>query len=287
MSWGSPIAVGRCRGPWRHAPRRAAAAAGLALALLAWSAGAEVRVERLPDGTRMVRNLPAGQAPVRSAPAAAVAAPARAAGAPSRATAPPAELRRLVAEAAAREGVDRRLVEAVVRAESAWNPAALSVKGAMGLMQLMPATAAELTVADPWDAAENVRGGVRYLRGLLDRFDRLEHAVAAYNAGPAAVERHGGVPPFAETRAYVRRVLALYDGRQADLGVALGVRGASPRLVQAADGRRLLTNTRSEERSGAAALAAAPAPTVSDRIAAAALPTGGAEAATTVAATAR
>jgi hypothetical protein len=175
----------------------------------------------------------------------------------------------------------------VVRAESAWNPAALSRRGAMGLMQLMPATAAELTVADPWDAAENVRGGVRYLSGLLERFDRLEHAVAAYNAGPAAVERHGGVPPYAETRAYVRRVLALYDGRQADLGVALGVRGAAPRLVQAADGRRLLTNAPAAAFAGtfgAVAVAAAPAPAAGGRSAAAVPQPGGAEPAAVVAA---
>lgn len=222
----------------------AAARAAVAFALLAWSAGAEVRVERLPDGTRMVRNVPSSAVPAAPAASAAArpAAPVPAARRTIRPAAPPEELRRLVAVAADGEGIDRRLVEAVVRAESAWNPAALSHKGAIGLMQLMPATAAELAVADPWDAAENVRGGVRYLRMMIDRFDRLEHAVAAYNAGPAAVERHGGVPPYAETRAYVRRVLALYDGRQADLGVGLGDRGPSPRLVQAADGRRVLTN---------------------------------------------
>jgi soluble lytic murein transglycosylase-like protein len=235
----------------------AAACAALALALLAWSAGAEVWVERLPDGRRVVRNLPAGSA--AAAPSVA-AVPGRPAIAPSRPPAPPEGLRHLVAEAAAREGLDARLVEAVVRAESAWDPAALSHKGAMGLMQLMPATAAELTVDDPWDAAQNVRGGVRYLRMLVDRFDRLEHAVAAYNAGPAAVERHGGVPPYAETRAYVRRVLAFYDGREADLGTGLGARGAPPRLVQAADGRRLLTNAaEAVVRTAAAAPSAAAA----------------------------
>jgi soluble lytic murein transglycosylase-like protein len=265
--------------------------AAFALALLAWSAGAEVRVERLPDGRRVVRNLPAAT-PRASAPAAgAQAAPAStppATAAPSRPPVPPDELRRLVAEAAAREGVDRRLVEAVVRAESAWNPAALSRKGAIGLMQLMPATAAGLTVADPWDAAENVRGGVRYLRMLIDRFGRLEHAVAAYNAGPGAVERHGGVPPYAETRAYVRRVLALYDGREADLGARVGARGAAPRLVQAADGRRMLTNA-----AGAApatlphaiVVAQAPPPAAGAGESAAPATLGGAAAAATVAAT--
>lgn len=266
--------------------------AAFALALLAWSAGAEVRVERLPDGRRVVRNLPAA-ASRASAPAALAgdrsgAEPAihRAAAAPSRSSAPPEELRRLVAEAAAREGVDRRLVEAVVRAESAWNPAALSRKGAIGLMQLMPATAADLTVADPWDAAENVRGGVRYLRMLLDRFGRLEHAVAAYNAGPGAVERHGGVPPYAETRAYVRRVLALYDGREADLGARIGARGAAPRLVQAADGRRLLTNATGQVPVLLPhVIAVAPAPPAGAGESAAPAALGGAAAVATVAVT--
>jgi soluble lytic murein transglycosylase-like protein len=149
------------------------------------------------------------------------------------------ELRRLVAEAAGREGLDPRLVEAVVRTESGWNPAARSHKGAMGLMQLMPATAVELAVADPWDASDNVRGGATYLRRMIDRFGHLEHALAAYNAGPAAVERYDGVPPYAETRAYVRRVLALYDGREAELSSA----ARRPLLVRGADGRLVLTNT--------------------------------------------
>jgi hypothetical protein len=82
------------------------------------------------------------------------------------------------------------------------------------------------------------------MRHLLDRFDRLEHAIAAYNAGPGAVERHGGVPPFGETRDYVRRVLAYYDGREPDF--AAGSKGPAPRVVRTADGRRVLTNAPGE-----------------------------------------
>ncbi len=108
------------------------------------------------------------------------------------------------------------LVKAVIAAESAFDPSAVSRKGARGLMQLMPATARSLGVADPLRPEENVDGGVRYLRGMLDRFDDLKLAVAAYNAGPAAVVRYGGIPPYPETRDYVKRVLAYYQAYHGD-----------------------------------------------------------------------
>jgi len=107
--------------------------------------------------------------------------------------------------------VDDALIRAIIHAESAYQPDALSPKGAQGLMQLMPATQQELQVADVYDPIDNIEGGTRYLAGLLDEFNRdVELATAAYNAGPGAVREHGGVPPYAETREYVRRVKILY-----------------------------------------------------------------------------
>ncbi|MCD6248789.1 MAG: transglycosylase SLT domain-containing protein [candidate division Zixibacteria bacterium] len=110
-------------------------------------------------------------------------------------------------EAAARENkLDSALISSVIRAESNGNPDAVSPAGAKGLMQLIDSTAQDLNVRDVFDPHENIRAGSRYLRQMLDRFGDLKLALAAYNAGPGNVEKHGGVPPFEETRTYVRRV---------------------------------------------------------------------------------
>ena len=141
---------------------------------------------------------------------------------------PDTELVPLIERHSLAQNLDPRLVRAVIQAESGYNRRALSNKGAMGLMQLMPMTAKLLRVSDPWDAGENVRGGTAYLRQLLDRFQgRLEWAVAAYNAGPGAVERHRGIPPYRETREYVRRVLALYQGTEVRLARVTTASGSS------------------------------------------------------------
>ncbi len=127
--------------------------------------------------------------------------------APARAAQASPEIQALIDEAAQRYAVEPALVHAVVRAESAFDHLAVSKAGAMGLMQLMPGTAELVGVRDAFHPQENVDGGVYYLRRMLDRFgNNVPLALAAYNAGPGAVESHGGVPPYAETREYLQRV---------------------------------------------------------------------------------
>jgi hypothetical protein len=127
-----------------------------------------------------------------------------------------AEVARLVEQAARRHGLDPALVLAVVSVESGFRSDAVSPKGAQGLMQLMPRTAASLGVDDALDPEQNVDAGVRHLEALIRLYGgNLTRALAAYNAGQGAVARHGGVPPYRETRAYVRRVLERYRAKKA------------------------------------------------------------------------
>lgn len=238
-------------------------AVALGLLAVAIPATADVVVKVRPDGTRVMVNT--------GAPAHRSSGPQRSTGA-QRPTAPLSESERQAAAdryrryrvARARyealidaycedHGLDPKLVRAVVEVESAYRPAARSHKGAMGLMQLMPQTADELAVDDPYDPDQNLRGGIAYLAAQLERFGRTELALAAYNAGPTAVERYSGVPPFRETREYVEKVLSLYEGRRVVLpgGTAAGrgpsaPSGRKPFIVRNADGGIVLTTDPSD-----------------------------------------
>jgi soluble lytic murein transglycosylase-like protein len=130
-----------------------------------------------------------------------------------------------VREAAGRYGVPEQVVTAVIRAESGFNPYAVSPKGARGLMQLMPQTASLLGVRDSFNPAQNIDGGVRHLRRLIDRFDNnLPLALAAYNAGEQAVMTYRGIPPYPETQDYVAKIMAMLTGRS---GASAAARPAS------------------------------------------------------------
>jgi soluble lytic murein transglycosylase-like protein len=143
-----------------------------------------------------------------------------------------AQFEGLIEENAAAHAVSSALVRAVIQAESAFNPRARSHKGAMGLMQLMPSTAAELGVLDPYDPRENIRAGVTYLKQLLVKYsDNESLALAAYNAGPAAVARYGTIPPYRETRNYVEKIRRATDAAPA------GARTRIYRIVESVNGR--------------------------------------------------
>jgi hypothetical protein len=135
----------------------------------------------------------------------------------------------LIAAAAERHKVDYALIKAIIQAESNFDHRAVSPKGAQGLMQLMPQTASSLQVRDSFEPEANIEGGVRYMRYLINVYGGdLRLALAAYNAGEKAVAKHRGVPPFAETRTYVRRVLDRYDHYRKESGTA----AASPAAVR-------------------------------------------------------
>ncbi len=151
-----------------------------------------------------------------------------------------------IAEAARANAIDPKFVKSVMMIESAFDPAAVSRKGAQGLMQLMPETAARYGVRNAFDPAENIAGGARHLADLLGRFGGdLSRSLAAYNAGENAVLRYGGVPPYEETRLYVRKGLTAYFGKPA-LG---GGFGRPVRVVRDGRNRPLLTTDLSSRRT--------------------------------------
>ena len=199
---------------------------------LAVPAVAEVKIDVREDGIKMIK----GEPPVareRRLAARMVAIPT-------------AKMAELLERGSYERALDPRLVQAVVQVESGYNPRALSNKGAIGLMQLMPATARELGIDDPWNPDGNVAGGTAYLRRMLDTFSGdVELALAAYNAGPKAVLNHAGVPPFAETRAYVRKILCIYQG-DCDSSSDGGEQPSGPpiRIGRDAEGRLVLSGGR-------------------------------------------
>jgi soluble lytic murein transglycosylase-like protein len=160
---------------------------------------------------------------------------------PSQVAATPAaaavDMKSVVAGASDKHLVDADLIASVIRAESGFNPRAVSPKGARGLMQLMPGTAAKLGVQDSFDAQANVDGGTRYLRELLARFHNdLARALAAYNAGPQRVEQYHGVPPYRETRAYVSSVIRDFNRKKLAARKSQAKKSVPPKPVPARNG---------------------------------------------------
>jgi hypothetical protein len=158
---------------------------------------------------------------------------------------PAGALEPLILRHADAHNLDPRLVRAVIQVESGYNHRARSNRGAIGLMQLMPETASELAVRDPYDVDQNLRGGTTYLRQMIDTFSgRIELALAAYNAGPGAVEKHRGIPPYPDTVDYVQRVMALFHG---DGGAVSAVyrpgKRPAPYITRGPNGRLLVTTS--------------------------------------------
>ncbi len=206
----------------------------LAVVSLGSAAIAEVRVVERPDGSTYVYNIPSRRPTARTTKSTEWAADVA-----------PEALNAIVTRHAKSAELEPDLVRAVIQVESSFNPRARSHKGAMGLMQVMPVTATMYSVSDPYDPDQNVGAGTRYLRKMLNSFGTLELALAAYNAGPTAVTRFGGVPPYPETRDYVEKVMRLYrgDDKYSLVGSAYARRGRKTYLRRDARGRLLMTTS--------------------------------------------
>lgn len=192
----------------------------LLLGLAVWRPGwADIYAYTAPDGAVTLSNVPADAryTVLVGSPEAGTAAPARAADAPAPGQARKARYDKVVEDASRAYGLDSALLHAVISVESGYDPKAVSSKGATGLMQLMPATAKRYGVADAFDPVQNVSGGAKYLRDLLDMFDSdMSLALAAFNAGENAVMKYGRrIPPYRETLRYVPKVLDHYRRRVA------------------------------------------------------------------------
>ncbi len=186
------------------------------------------------DGTRVLTNLPTNHSWKPKSPSHRGNHPVKARSVRKE------RFRPLIERISTERGVDVSLVEAIIQVESNFDPRAVSVKNCKGLMQLHPDTARRFGVRDVFDPEDNIRGGVAYLRWLLDHFDQdLTRTVAAYNAGENAVTRHGGVPPYKETRDYIRKVSHLYSLTRPQTRVP------SRRIhrIETKDGRVVFTNT--------------------------------------------
>jgi len=166
-------------------------------------------------------------------------------------------LRGIVSKVSREHNLDPKLIDAVVRVESDYNVRALSHKGAMGLMQLMPATARRLSVLDPFDPEQNIRGGVREFSRLVDRYaGNLALALAAYNAGEGAVQKYRGIPPYNETRNYVRKIMSIYTGKPYSLGKTSYRKKAVVRLsTDPSTGQTVITNQSASQTRKSLALA--------------------------------
>jgi len=176
------------------------------LVLFVYPAAADIYMKRLPDGTMCFTNCPTGSnwsVYLKENTHRALVIYDR------------SDYDNLIRQAALNEGMDPHLIRGIVQVESQFNPRARSSKGAMGLMQLMPETATLMGVRDPWDPHENITAGTKYFSSLMRRYGGdVRKALAAYNAGPKAVDSYNGIPPYQETREYVNNVLAIFNGER-------------------------------------------------------------------------